>query len=290
MNRIFNFKSFVLNERHAQLTLFGKTVYEDVEDAFEDNQVMRPKQYTTEMSDVDDLVEAATPAAMKVLQDSVEFSIIDYIYDFIYKNAEDDNWVPNFWKEHDVDITDNFDYDKITDLFVNEIDINDALTDEGKEAWTEYFTNTFNDEIQDMLWTVGQSMDKNDGLIDVWRSIQFSKEDYDDVYNAITKGHHGGVGIYWSWEEDTANAYGGRGGTEIMLHGQVRPEDIEWEDTLMKTVYYLKHEKELEMKDTSAIKLVGMSIYKGSKRIGSKRIYKEFETPYVVKMGSVYKA
>lgn len=185
------------------------------------------------------------------------------------------------------DLVEDDNYWEVSDVLAGGTDINDALTDKGKEAWSQYFIESFNESIQDMLWTIKHSMDKNDGLIDVWRSIQFNKGDYDDVYDAIIKGHHGGVGVYWSWEENAADAHWGSGGTEITLHGQVRPEDIEWEETLRKNVYDLKDEKELEIGQNAAIKLVGMAVETADR---NKNIYKEFDTPYVVKVGSTYVA
>jgi len=65
-----------------------------------------------------------------------------------------------------------------------------------------------------------------------------------------------GVGVYWSYAEDGAEAHSGQSYyNEIILTCSVEPEDIEWENTLHKSLYDLSDEKEIELKPNTTIDL-----------------------------------
>lgn len=301
MKRIFNFRSFVLNEKRAQLNIpfdgtdeHGKMHHDHILDAFEDTQVMKPEQYKSS-ADVDKLIHDAIPHAIKGLEGGTDIDwsnqISSQITTFVYNNLKDspEYWKPEFFEENDIEIGQE-DEDSMfdDDMYSNAAEamtISD-LTEEGKEAWDEFFMEQVNDDVWSMQDTVEDSIKENDGLISVWRAITYTKGSYDDVYDEIIKGHHGGVGIYWSWEADAAEAHWGESnGKLFVLHGQVRPEDVNWSNSIAKTVYDLKEEKELEMNPTAAIKLVGMS----TSNENGKDVFVEFDPAYVVKVGSTYR-
>ena len=301
MKRLFNFKTFVLNEKRAQLKIpfpgtdeKGKMHHDHILDAFDDNQVMKPEAYKSS-ANVDPLIREAIPGATKMLYDEPE-RMKNQILDFIYQNIEDNTnyWTPEFFKSNDID-TEEDDFfedihDEIADGMVSDMysgrdgydsELKDVFTDEGKEAWDEFLTGKIDDDLWPMWSTVEDSIGENDGLISVWRAITYTKGEYDDIYDEITKEHHGGVGQYWSWEENAAEAHwGDSGGKLFVLHGQVRPEDVNWEQSVLKNVYDLREEQELELNDNAKVKLVGMS----TSDENGKDVFIAFDPEYVLKV------
>jgi len=292
MRKIFDFKSFVINEKMTQLNipfdksdpLHGKMHHEHVQDALEDMQIMKPEQYKSKAYyDVENVIAGVIPKVVKELSEDFE-RISDQVTMFIYNNLKDspEYWKPTFLEENDLDITDDDVYQDAVEVMAIE-----DLSEEGLEAWNQFFENQTSDDIYSMVVTITDSIKENDGLIAVWRAITFDKGEYDDVYDAMIKGYKKGIGEYWSWEENAAEAHWGSGGKLFVMHGHVRPEDVDWEATVLKTIYNLKEEEEIEIKSDGAIKLVGMSTDKGGTPTSrGKDHYIEFETPYVVKVGT----
>lgn len=96
------------------------------------------------------------------------------------------------------------------------------------------------------------------GTIPIWRAITFGKGDKKDVYERIIE--YKGIGEFWAWEEDKAEAHWGEWSDdyqEFIIHGYVKIENVNWENTIIKNVYYLKEEEEIEV-----IKGADILIYK----------------------------
>lgn len=298
MKRIFNFKLFVINEKRAQLNIpfagtdeQGKMHHDHVLDAFEDVNLMSPNQYNSD-ANLNKLIDEAIPKAAESLEKEPD-RMRDVVMDFLYQYSTDwrDIWDPEFLKENNIEDEDFEEDDNTLDLadkLVGILDnMKDGLTEEGKETWDEFFHEKIDDSIYAMVDRV-EDIDE-DGLIPIWRAITYTKGEYDDIYDEIIKGHHGGVGIYWAWEESGAVAHWGEtsGDSKLfVLHGRVKPESVNWSNTILKNVYDLKEEEEIELSETCAVKLVGMT----TTNENGKEVYVEFETAYVVKAGSVYRA
>lgn len=129
------------------------------------------------------------------------------------------------------------------------------LSDKGKQV---YKSKDFNKSIFENQFDEYGAYDKildnltDNGVIKIWRSISFGKGDKVDVYTNAS--NYKGVGVYWSWDEDKAEAYWGeRDGDEYILHGLVRPDDINWQNTIYKSAYHLKNECEIELEESGAV-------------------------------------
>lgn len=92
------------------------------------------------------------------------------------------------------------------------------------------------------------------GLIYIEREIIIPKynspvfKNGNDFYLYLKK-TYGGIGEYWTWDEDSSESYNGStyGGqtTTITLKGWVSPNDVNWEGTVYKNAYNLNCEKEI---------------------------------------------
>ena len=72
-----------------------------------------------------------------------------------------------------------------------------------------------------------------------------------------------GVGIYWSYVREGAEAHGGGYGkhySEIILVARVEPSDVNWDSTIMKSYYSLSEEQEIELKQNTTIEIIGFEI------------------------------
>lgn len=70
-----------------------------------------------------------------------------------------------------------------------------------------------------------------------------------------------GVGLYWSYDEDGAVAHGGFiGDTDLVIIANIEACDVNWEETLTKSLWELNDEREIELKDNWTIEVTGFKI------------------------------
>ena len=272
MRKIKYFDQF--NESRQQMEIpfdnghpiHDKPVHVHLQDALKDLEVMPAYRYTSS-ENLSDIIEGAIEETKARIIKGEE-SISDIRIEFAFNNLPWENpklWKRQVMKDNDVptrtsqvaadsegalsDLVTSFDFGSMSDL----------LTAEGMTMWEEHLFSVVNDNVQDMLENLEQD---DDGLIDIWRAVTLSKDTdrgkYADVYNAITKGYKG-VGVYWSWDDDAAEAHWGHGkdSVYIKMHAKVRPDDVDWPETLFKNTYDLKDEKEIRVKDGGLVKVIG---------------------------------
>lgn len=139
--------------------------------------------------------------------------------------------------------------------------INIDLTPEGiKIMENEILPEAFEEE-RNETDIEGELKDNQDeyGLINVWRAVEYHKGDeFKDEFEFAT--NYKGVGIYWTYNEDGAQPYWNKGGGKLfVLHGKVKPEDIDYEETVFKSVYDLKDEEEVVVKSGEDILIYKLS-------------------------------
>jgi hypothetical protein len=174
----------------------------------------------------------------------------DSMYNFIQEYPIPE--YPEYYKEEMIDDIKDYgiDFDDANDVwnYVKD-DVNSFVTEDGFKvlrelAEREFYdsVDTFFDEIDDRL---------KDGVIPIWRAIVFHKGDKKDVYEHIIS--YGGIGEFWAWEEEKAESHWGdwgedSTGVEYVIHGGVIVDNVNWENTIIKNVWHLKEEEEIEIK------------------------------------------
>lgn len=105
----------------------------------------------------------------------------------------------------------------------------DYLTDDGVIGYNNFKRTKFDMKVEDFKNEI--EVDDN-GLINIYRAMTFNKEKDKDIYENILK--YNRVGIYWSWNEHSAEAHGGGIGETYILYDKVKPENVNWENTIYK--------------------------------------------------------
>jgi hypothetical protein len=282
------------NEDHNQINIPFKepgyknnTVHEDLLDAIQDLTV---KNYGTYKStkDVNTAVDEAAADALK--------EIIDDGDDEVTRTSYLTNFAADYPPKENKDL-----YDKATIKLVknDEDDYNDPykfaetawrykledlFTKKGLAEYKEKAEEIFNEDLDDMLSAVGYEKggEGSHKLIDIWRTVAYTKGKSKDLYSNIVK-NYGGVGVYWTWDEKSAQAYwGDSSGHSITLHAQVSVDNVDWPETLTKNAGSLRDEKEIRIKDTGAVLLAGFHDDEIEK-------YYPFDEPIVVRVGKVFR-
>lgn len=295
MPRISRYKDFV-NELRSQLTIpfkekqfKGKSVHGHLEDALIDLKAGDPKTYFSKSNPEAEIEKWYEKTLERVVDDpDYPDTTTDYVYNFLYTYDPNDEDYKEYynWKEIEDALKDDEDYldgnhhfDLAKYLSENTRSVKDIFTEDGYKEFMKISRQKFEEDTQDMQYTVKDGYDKDeDGLIDCWRTVAYTAGSEKDVYLNIMK--HGGVGVYWAWDEDKAEAYWGEsGGYSITLHGKVSVEDVDWSETLYRSAYGLKEEREIRMNDGGKILILGYHDDEIDKFI-------QFEEPYLVKVGS----
>ena len=91
-----------------------------------------------------------------------------------------------------------------------------------------------------------------DHLIPIYRAMTYERGDEKDTYTTIM--NYGAAGIFWSFDSDGAITHNGYGsGKTFVLCALVKPEYINWVQTVYKSGYSLRDEKEIELIPNSDI-------------------------------------
>jgi hypothetical protein len=161
-------------------------------------------------------------------------------------------------------------------LFIDyEEDPDYVLTQKGLDIlYTDICEEQFESNLNDhgFMW----SMNEKDGIIDIWRAVDYGFQNKKDTYENIME--YEGVGHYWSWEKGGAYAHGGHGSGEIyILCAKVKAEHVDWEKTIFKNAYALKDEMEIELNQDAKVLLYDVRIdekydWKKKKRYPEKSI------------------
>lgn len=91
-----------------------------------------------------------------------------------------------------------------------------------------------------------------------------------DKIESIDDIKESGVGIFWTFDKDSAEAYSGRGDGEnniVLLTATVEAENVDWEQTLTKSLYSLSNEREIELIEGTNVELLEMEIVNNSEHI-----------------------
>ncbi len=153
----------------------------------------------------------------------------------------------------------------------------DVFTAEGEEAYKEYIEDLVSDKNSDFYNSIEED---EHGLIKIYRAINFPyNTEIMDTYEIIMD-QFGRLGVYWSYEHGKEEAYLGETGDTFTVCALVRPEDINWKNTIIKTAYGLSYEKEIETKENVWVQVYAIEQWKEH---GGVRTPENFEEPLIVR-------
>lgn len=313
MGRILTFSEHKLTEKRSQLIipfdgkhpLHGKEPHEHIIDAFEDLQVMKPDEYYS-VANVGDLIQKHNKAAFESFMKSMDESDErEYFMMFTedpwncpWTEEGEGHYSKEMWQcEEFVSAVESKSHWRFTEAVVGDggsssdcqLDLEtEVFSKEGKATWIEFLEGAMDGFVNEMEYGLDED---EDGLIKVYRAVVYNNSSdrfktkpdgsqylpkHRDIYNAIMKTYKG-TGTYWTWDSSRPEAYSApSSGSYFVLHGRIRPEDVDWEETIYKSMYHLKEEREIKTLDKkgTCVKLTGMENDKGQ--------FIEFETEYVV--------
>ena len=89
----------------------------------------------------------------------------------------------------------------------------------------------------------------------------------DELYTNIIEKYQDNVGGCWCWKKGNSQAYCAKnGGSNIILRGWIRLDDIDWVETVYTNAYSMRHENEIRVKPNAKVELFEIvSSYNGKK-------------------------
>jgi hypothetical protein len=141
------------------------------------------------------------------------------------------------------------------------------LTSEGEKKMDEVLYDDYYYEALyelDVKYKLEEYQDE-DGLIPIYRAINYFKSEFGDEFETAIR--HGGVVLYWSWEESGAYPHGGGLGDTYILYGKVKPENVNWARTIYKSAWELREEKEIEINKKGEVLIYAIGEWENKMRV-----------------------
>jgi len=176
------------------------------------------------------------------------------IYDLKYKDIE--KQAINDWDTSDfTNLVDEFKYDYVyTDIDFDELD-NEEI--EELPQYKEWFKFEVENRYENAMWVIKDKI--TDGQLTIWRVITVNSE---WLEHFLKKGKH--LGIFWSWDESSAEAHGGYNqgkNIEVRFQCTIDERQVKWKETIIKNMHpSLGDEDEIELVKNSRLKLDRMEI------------------------------
>ena len=141
---------------------------------------------------------------------------------------------------------------------------------ENVNDFSSYFLNSVKDDLYNLHDLVYLDSLEN--------AIYDSKDPYRlKIYRAITLpqnleklDNYSGVGVYWTYDKEKAEAYWSEHDREFILEGLVYSNGINWDETVYKSIYAMGEEKEILLYDDASVMLTSVymeSIYNDFREI-----------------------
>jgi len=145
--------------------------------------------------------------------------------------------------------------------YENNIEWNDEI-DENSKEFQDWLMNELSDRYYDVVRNI-RSKIKPDNRIDIWRMMTVENG---WVIHLMKEGKH--LGIYWSWEENAAEAHWGQSGNNrVLIKSSIKEENIDWENTvaLNMDINIGEDEKEIRLFKNTPLKIE--ELYMNNKNI-----------------------
>lgn len=140
------------------------------------------------------------------------------------------------------------DGEHMVDIYAQENDIEDIddvdIDDPEFKAWV---TSSFRERVEDAIYTLENECDYDGERIVIWREIRAVK----DFLSVIEKR---GLGEYWSWDHNAAEAHWAGDGSPILMQSLASHDQIDWESTLAANASpTMSEEREITLKQGEKI-------------------------------------
>jgi hypothetical protein len=105
----------------------------------------------------------------------------------------------------------------------------------------------------------------------------------DDLEKKLKENEYHGIGIYWSYDFDGAEAHCGDTGQRIIISAKVDINNVNWDKTFYKSLYSLNDEKEIELYNNITLEIVSITLNDKIQYLLNKK------TSYLYHMKDVFK-
>ena len=102
---------------------------------------------------------------------------------------------------------------------------------ESLPVFQDYFRTKYEGLYDEFVWKITSIMNSNQGYIPIYRNMTVA----DDFIQQLNIKKQPRLGIYWSWDENTAESHWGHGNhkLEIQLHSLIHNSHVDWWDTIL---------------------------------------------------------
>ena len=138
--------------------------------------------------------------------------------------------------------------------------------DHDEAHYQEWLPDYLEGKVSDTIGYIWNNFTEENGEIIIYREIT-APADWVEQGGLTTRG----LGVYWSWDEHAAEAHWGNfseGQVKYLLQGSVSYNEVNWVSTITKNAHsQSEDEKEVELKEGSTIRLLGVYRYDGDRNM-----------------------
>lgn len=170
----------------------------------------------------------------------------------VIKRYENDNIDENQAHREIKNILDKYDwYYKLDDLISDREEFEEKLLNDNKKKLFNECDTEYYEDLESAVWKSEREGDGKRMLI--YRAVTLP-----NTINNLEELEYNGVGVYWTYDFDKAEAYWSAHDREFILTAYADTNSIDWETTVHHSIYNLKEEKEIKIWDGADLELVGI--------------------------------
>jgi hypothetical protein len=185
-----------------------------------------------------------------------------FLFESSYKDIKPEDLFNDWYNEIKTDIENYDGVDYIFDDFKNEYEeYRDDMSEQeifNLPEFYRYMESEFDNRFEDFIYDMKRIVINNNNKIPIYRVLTVN----DKFFSHLETTNLPKLGIYWSWDENSAEAHWGdwKKPNHILLQSEIDESMVNWKDTILLNINSMlgENEKEIRLYENTPLKILGI--------------------------------
>lgn len=136
----------------------------------------------------------------------------------------------------------------------------------------EYMRTDFDERFDKFIYNIRRIIIDNNNKIPIYRVLTVN----DKFFNHLETTTSPKLGIYWSWDENSAEAHWGdwKKPNSIIIHSEINENEVDWEATILLNINAItgEDEREIRLYNNTPLKILALVNHKTNQKYDISKI------------------